>query len=306
MRIYFPHGGKHEQKKRENRHHIRGGGLGRAILPDVRAKYPDAHLLYTDGNPAVWGTDISGIGVVSPEAALVAPDAGFVVVIASLQGYRSIRAKLKETFKIADSAIDDSFSKTLHKQTFAVRDEFVRAFSRIVSERKLGGSCAEGGVFEGDFAAVINSAFPDRKLYLFDTFSGFDQKDLKNESEFTKTRKNGFRSEMTAQHILSRMAAPEHIEIKKGYFPETAHGIEDEFIFVNLDFDLYAPTLEGLKFFYPKLKKGGVILVHDYFAMDVAKEFSFSKVKNAVDEFCAANDLPFYPIGDKLSVAITK
>jgi O-methyltransferase len=40
------------------------------------------------------------------------------------------------------------------------------------------GNVAELGVFRGDFAKHINVAFPDRKLYLFDTFDGFNEKDI--------------------------------------------------------------------------------------------------------------------------------
>lgn len=40
--------------------------------------------------------------------------------------------------------------------------------------------------------------------------------------------------------------------------------IEDRFVFVNLCFDLHQPILEGLRFFYSKMVKEFVILVHDY------------------------------------------
>ena len=46
------------------------------------------------------------------------------------------------------------------------------------------GECAEAGVFEGDFAKWINQYFPDRKLYLFDTFEGFDMRDIEKEKPF--------------------------------------------------------------------------------------------------------------------------
>ena len=58
------------------------------------------------------------------------------------------------------------------------RIEFLKNFANTVYKNNLIGSVAEGGVFEGDFAAVINECFPDRTLYLFDTFNGFDDKDL--------------------------------------------------------------------------------------------------------------------------------
>ena len=42
---------------------------------------------------------------------------------------------------------------------------------------------AQGGLFLrfGRFGRNINKVFPDRKLYLFDTFDGFDKRDVKTE-----------------------------------------------------------------------------------------------------------------------------
>jgi hypothetical protein len=46
--------------------------------------------------------------------------------------------------------------------------------------------------------------------------------------------------------------------ILKGYFPETARGLENErFAFVMLDVDNYEASLAGLEFFYPRLNHGG-------------------------------------------------
>lgn len=48
-------------------------------------------------------------------------------------------------------------------------------------KRKIKGNVAEAGVFRGEFAQYINDAFPDKKLYLFDTFDGFDANEILNE-----------------------------------------------------------------------------------------------------------------------------
>jgi O-methyltransferase len=50
-----------------------------------------------------------------------------------------------------------------------------------IKKRGITGAVAELGVFRGDFAARINSVFPERKLYLFDTFAGFDERDIARE-----------------------------------------------------------------------------------------------------------------------------
>jgi O-methyltransferase len=43
-----------------------------------------------------------------------------------------------------------------------------------IKTRNVRGEVAEVGVYQGHFSAILNRAFPDRKLYLFDTFEGFD------------------------------------------------------------------------------------------------------------------------------------
>src|SRR5450631_273129 len=50
-----------------------------------------------------------------------------------------------------------------------------------IRNKKLAGNVAELGVYKGKFAKYINGYFPDRKLYLFDTFAGFDKRDIESE-----------------------------------------------------------------------------------------------------------------------------
>jgi len=67
----------------------------------------------------------------------------------------------------------------------------------------------------------------------------------------------------------------EHINFYKGLFPSTANPIKNKnFSFVHLDLDLYEGTLDSIKFFYPRMSKGGIILTHDYkSAQGVKKAF---------------------------------
>ena len=50
-----------------------------------------------------------------------------------------------------------------------------------------------------------------------------------------------------------------------------------KFSFVHLDVDLYKSTLDCLKYFYPRVSRGGVIISHDYPNSD--------GVNKAFDEF---------------------
>jgi hypothetical protein len=160
---------------------------------------------------------------------------------------------------------------------------------------------AEAGVFRGAFAKEINRSFPDHTLYLFDTFEGFAAKDVECEI-LPSAAASGHFDATSINLVMSKMPFPEKVVIKKGYFPETTKGIREDFCFVNLDMDLYKPTFEGLKFFYPQLISGGVILIHDYFGE------SYPNVKTAVADFqnYQGYNLLTVPIGDRLSIAIIK
>ncbi|MEC2077306.1 TylF/MycF/NovP-related O-methyltransferase [Metabacillus fastidiosus] len=168
-----------------------------------------------------------------------------------------------------------------------------------IMENKVEGQLAELGVYRGDFASVINMLFPERKLFLFDTFEGFNSKDieLENEYGYSKNVSNQL-SDTSIDIVIKKMKFPERCIIRKGYFPDTAKNIEDNFAFVSIDTDLYKPVYEGLKFFYPKLSKGGFIFVHDYLNRD------FKGAKKAVDQFCREENITFSVMSDFYGTAI--
>ncbi len=122
------------------------------------------------------------------------------------------------------------------------------------------GAAAELGVYRGGFARCINALLPERKLYLFDTFAGFDETEAADCGEGLKDahRNTG------AQRVLCIMPHPETVSIRQGLFPQTTEGLEGErFALVSLDVDLEESTLAGLRWFYPRLSSGGYLLLHD-------------------------------------------
>jgi len=166
------------------------------------------------------------------------------------------------------------------------------------------GATAELGVFRGDFAQYINQLFPDRKLYLFDTFTGFDERDLEEEHVrgYNATRNERFATQGSIDSVMSKMKYPDNCIARIGYFPETSAGLEDErYCFVSIDVDLYQPIYQGLTYFYPRLSKGGFIFIHDY------HKVIFKGCKEAVKQFCAENNIGFVPLTDRGgTVVITK
>ncbi len=166
---------------------------------------------------------------------------------------------------------------------------------RYIKERGIKGNVAELGVYQGAFSSFLQSHLPGRKIYLFDTFEGFSDGDIA--AEKCNVGKDVFK-DTSAQSVLDIMPERENVIIRKGWFPETAKGIDDTFCFVSLDADLYKPILAGLEFFYPRLEHGGYIFIHDF------ENIRYPGCKDAVFEFCTKYNVNFIPILDRCSSAV--
>ncbi|EPZ6340055.1 TylF/MycF/NovP-related O-methyltransferase [Campylobacter jejuni] len=185
---------------------------------------------------------------------------------------------------------------------FNSRLNFIKTLSMEFQEKDIKGAVAEFGVWRGETARYINEYFKDDIFYLLDTFEGFNEKDIKKETGLAKQANTNDFSDTSLEFVKNLMPYLTQCRFIKGYFPESAIQIskDEKFKLVNIDVDLYQPILEGLKYFYPKLVKNGVILVHDYFHP------YYTGTKQAVDEFCKEMKLQALPIGDAFSVMIVK
>jgi hypothetical protein len=193
-----------------------------------------------------------------------------------------------------------------HEKFQATRDG-----NRVVQARLLldlvrtydGGDYAEIGTFRGNFARLIyRYKAAEAAVYCFDTFEGFAAKDLQVEKNLnTVSSRPGDFSQTSLERVYEMIGAPAgatDLILRKGYFPETYCGLEQKkWRFVHLDVDLYEPSLNVLKIFWPSLVPGGVLLIHDY-------NGHYRGVSKAVNEFFAPLGISVVPIGDKVGSAV--
>jgi len=179
-----------------------------------------------------------------------------------------------------------------------VRLSTLELISFEIRKRNLDGNVAELGVFKGKFARYINQFFPERNLYLFDTFEGFDNRDVVDEKSRNVSSGVQDFSDTSIASVLSQMPFPDKCIAVKGFFPESANAIEDPFVLVSLDTDLYQPIYAGLNFFYPKLVSGGYMLVHDF------NNDKYRGSRQAVEQFCSEKSINFTPLPDSGGSAI--
>jgi len=152
---------------------------------------------------------------------------------------------------------DKSINKKLLATDDPIRYTSIALALNDIKNKSIEGNLAEVGVYQGNTSKINHFLAPERKLYLFDTFEGFPSKFLDQED---------YRFKDTTVKILKKKIGDLHnIIIKKGIFPETAKGLENEkFSFVMIDLDIFAPTVAALDFFYPRVVTGGYIFIHDY------------------------------------------
>lgn len=217
----------------------------------------------------------------------------------------------KQIVKVNERDLCDD--KTIYSDDYFKEPEYnsdyfrYRTFEFVAEEiirKNIRGELAELGVFRGLFSAVINYRFPERKLYLFDTFEGFDEQEAKKEYEqgrcgleFIDGHKN-----TSVEQMMNHIPFPEKVRICKGFFPEsvTEDAKKEKYAFVSLDVDFEESTYEGLKFFYPRLSKGGYIFLHDY------NTYFLGGIKVAVEKYeeYLGEKLKSVPIADRAGTLI--
>lgn len=146
----------------------------------------------------------------------------------------------------------------------------------LIQSAAIDGAMAELGVYKGGTAKLMADVAPLKKLFLFDTFDGMPPEQLIDK------HKAGDFADTSVEEVSQFLGERPNVDFRKGFFPETATGLEDEhFSFVHIDGDLYQSTLDSLIFFYPRMTPGGVIVFDDYEWPDCPG------VKQAMDEYLA-------------------
>lgn len=191
------------------------------------------------------------------------------------------------------------YKKFTNKNKINNGGDSVRLWSLILNIKQIvsdniEGNFAEVGVYKGNTAAIFAyyANLYSRKVFLFDTFEGFNSKDLHG---IDSDKFIGFDD---TSINLAKEVIGEHVNVcdfVKGHFPETVNENHknQKFSIVSLDCDLYDPTKAGLDFFYPRMNLGGIFFLHDY------SNIYWTGSKKAIDEFLKLNNEKLILIPDK-------
>lgn len=223
------------------------------------------------------------------------------------------RVRLKQLsryYKDLTSTSDDYMSLyakardvTSSSDNFLKQNRFFTLFQSVgqVLAHGIEGDMAECGCWHGHSTYMIAheaaKAGTTKKLWVFDSFEGGlsdkvvqDREQLGNTSAaYTLKQKQRFASNFDA--VSQNLSEFQNVALYKGWIPDVFDqpGLaQTRFCLVHIDVDLYEPTRDSLKFFLPRMTKGGVVVIDDF-------GFSgFPGCQIAVEEEIAKHDHTFF------------
>jgi hypothetical protein len=168
-----------------------------------------------------------------------------------------------------------------------------------ISRERISGEFAELGVYKGNSARVLcHFAEQDqRRVFLFDTFHGFDERDLQGVDHIKRKQFDDNNLEAVKAFVDSPRAV-----FVAGRFPEsiTSEAAQAKYALVHIDCDLYEPAKAAFEFFYPRMAAGGLLIVHDYSSR------IWDGIRQALDDFVATipEQIVLWP--DKSGTAVVR
>lgn len=228
-------------------------------------------------------------------------------------GARAARAILKEIVPGSDTPADFRFldgyvaalaetgTTPLAPRRVARHRHLLRLFEKVVHGPE--GDIAECGCARGlssfQLCAAFRTAHPHWRgetFHVFDSFQG-----LSAPGDEDAIDASDIRGDLAHNSSSGRFAVPRevvarnlhrlfpHASLHEGWIPEVFAGQPDRrYRFVHVDVDLYQPTSDSLRYFFPRLTAGGIILTDDY---------NWPGAKKAFDEFSLENALELHTTG---------
>ena len=205
-----------------------------------------------------------------------------------------------------------AFQKSLVKRagpytmTSPERIAVLEAAVRHVVAQGYPGAFVECGVAKGGSSmamayTLLELGVTDRDLYLYDTFEGMPEPDEVDRGRFGEAASSSWRKhrgdpggwiahgvDEVRANLLSTGYPEARLHFIKGKVEETlpAHAPEGAIALLRLDTDWYASTKAEMDHLSPKLVRGGIVIIDDY--------FRWAGARKAVDEYVADHKIPIF------------
>lgn len=132
--------------------------------------------------------------------------------------------------------------------------------------QQLEGDFVECGVYRGMCAMSIMTyidfeSLKNRKYYLFDTFCGLDR-EFCTEKEYL-TYKDVYTD--SYDFVVDSFKEYPNVMIVKGSVPKSLSQVDIKKVaYLHIDMNCVLPEVEAIKYFWPKLEVGAIVILDDY------------------------------------------
>lgn len=162
--------------------------------------------------------------------------------------------------------------------------------SMLALSRNLHGEIAEAGCYKGLSSFLIchylkkaDAEFTGKNFHIFDSFEGLSAPVAQD----GRIGQHEGRYAASLEHVAATLFEFPDVTFHKGWIPDCFPKDETvRYRFVHIDVDLYQPIMDSLTYFWPRMTRGGIIVIDDYGSM------SYPGAKKAVDEFCGRESIP--------------
>ncbi len=162
------------------------------------------------------------------------------------------------------------------------------------------GCIVECGVWRGGMIAGIADMLGDERAYiLFDSFEGLPEAQEIDGAAAVAWQKNkeaplyyeNCKADIDFAKRAMELSHAHEVDIVKGWFSDTLrhYTFTSEIAVLRLDGDWYESTFDCLNSLYPKVAKGGVIILDDYYFWDgcsraVHDYLSINKLSDRIEQ----------------------
>jgi len=152
-----------------------------------------------------------------------------------------------------------------------------------IAKNKIEGDFIETGVWRGGAVILMQAlrkvwGMEDKNIWVADSFEGLpipdhqnytaDRGDDHHTNDFLAVDEHQVQRNFEKYHLWD-----DHIRVLKGWFKDTLPSAPIEKLsLIRLDGDMYQSTMDGLVHLYPKLAKGGYIIVDDWGAVEGCRQ----------------------------------
>jgi O-methyltransferase len=181
--------------------------------------------------------------------------------------------------------------RTLKALTWAKRiaysseETVMFSYEQAVKYKDSPGVYVECGVATGAQVIAMAAGAPDKIIYAFDSFEGIplpsnkddqmpgirhlnddERKELPNPGEqvLVSSGATVHSLEVFLDNLENALGEVKNVCAVPGWFEETVQNFDEPISILRLDGDLYNSTYVCLKYLYPKVIKGGLIVVDDW------------------------------------------